>query len=68
MIDEKSPSGSWQKAMALEEKRKAANADIIARNARIQRAWRFAECPHQIALREGVSVFYVRQIGPRWRK
>jgi hypothetical protein len=67
MIDDKSPSGSWHKALEREQKRKAANAEIIARNLRIQRSWRFGVCPHQIAEREGVSVHYVRQIGPRWK-
>jgi hypothetical protein len=58
---------SWAKAIAREEKRKEANARIIAMNDRIKSAWG-KEDIGTIARREGVSVAYVEQIGKRFGK
>jgi hypothetical protein len=67
MIDDKSPDKSWAKAIAREEKRKEANARIIAINDCIKAAWGKDEI-EIIARREGVSVSYVEQIGKRFGK
>ena len=67
MIDDQSPDKSWAKAFAREEKRKEANARIIAMNDRIKSAWGKQDID-TIARREGVSVSYVEQIGKRFGK
>lgn len=65
MIDRDSPSGSYAKAIAAQEKRTECNARIVAMNARIKAAWG-KEHIADIAAREGVGVDYVRIIGGRF--
>ena len=62
MIDN-SPSGSFKKALAAQDKRNAANADLVARNDRIKRHIALGCEPAVIAAKEGVSLEYVRRVG-----